>query len=320
MLAFGSMPRIYRFGVFSFDAGHLELSREGRPVRLQRQPAQVLATLLDGAGRLVTREELRRVVWRDDTFVDFERGLNFCIAQIRSALDDDAGAPRYVRTRPKKGYEFICPVDSVPFPQAADASPETLPRTHAPRHRLRRLIAGGAVVVAALGVGSALYYSVKGLSGPVIVAVARFDNETGDPELTRFSDYLTDSIVEQLTILGAGQYEVVGNAAILRAPREQRDLSAIRSSLNARYVVLGQVQRDVRRVRVLGHLIRLPDQTHVTVSRIDDVTDRTLMGTSEIATRMAQAFVSRLTSAGRSLRAQHFAAHIFLAPLPKKLG
>src|SRR5438309_6172028 len=102
----------YRFGVFEFDARTLDLSREGRPIRLQPQPAQVLLTLVANAGRIVSRDELRQAVWRDDTYVDFDRGLNFCIAQIRSALGDDAGAPRYIRTIPKKGYEFVCPVDA----------------------------------------------------------------------------------------------------------------------------------------------------------------------------------------------------------------
>jgi len=287
------MARVYRFGIFAFDADRLELIRDGRPVHLQRQPAQVLATLLDRAGRLVTRDELRRVVWRDNTFVDFERGLNFCVAQVRGALGDDAGAPRYIRTSPKKGYEFICPVESVELPQAA-ASAETNAAPPGQKYRLRESMRGRAILAAVLVIGAAVYYSARSRPARVIVAVARFDNETGDPALTRFSDYLTDSVVEQLATLGAGRFEVVGNAAILRAARDQRDLGTIRTSLSAQYVVLGQVQRDAQRVRVLGHLIRLPDQTHVTVSRVDDVADQTLSGTNQIATRMARAFAHRL--------------------------
>jgi DNA-binding winged helix-turn-helix (wHTH) protein/TolB-like protein len=286
------MARVYRFGVFLFDADQLELTRDGRSVRLQRQPAQVLATLLERSGHLVTRDQLHRAVWRDDTFVDFERGLNFCIAQIRIALADDAGTPRYIRTSPKKGYEFICPVvpvDPVAFSRAATVgSADTRPDSRRQKHTRRGLIAAGALV-AILALGAA-YYAASGRSDRVIVAVARFDNETGDPELTRFSDYLTDSVVEQLTIMGVGRYEVIGNAAILRRPREQRDLGAIGSSLHASYVVLGQLQRDAQRVRVLGHLIRLPEQTHVTVSRFDDIQDRTLARASELAIRMARAF------------------------------
>src|SRR5205085_9698380 len=90
-----------------------DLRREGTSVRLQSQPAQVLACLLERAGEVVSREDLRRTVWRDDTFVDFERGLNFCIAQIRLALYDDAVSPRFIRTIPKRGYQFIAPVQPV---------------------------------------------------------------------------------------------------------------------------------------------------------------------------------------------------------------
>ena len=104
---------IYRFGLFEFDTDALSLTREGQPVHLQHQPAQVLGVLLAAAGRIVTREELCQALWGPDTHVDFDRGLNFCIAQVRTALNDDAASPRYVRTAPKRGYEFVCPVAAV---------------------------------------------------------------------------------------------------------------------------------------------------------------------------------------------------------------
>src|SRR5437660_2952088 len=100
----------FRFGVFEFHRASRELRRHGMLVRLQAQPAQVLACLLERAGEVVSREELRQAVWQEGTFVDFERGLNFCIAQIRAALNDNAAEPRYVRTIPKRGYQFIAPV------------------------------------------------------------------------------------------------------------------------------------------------------------------------------------------------------------------
>src|SRR5215469_12901253 len=99
----------YRFGLFEFDAGTRELRRDGVLVRLQAQPALVLASLVAHAGEVVSRDELHQVVWHADTFVDFERGLNFCVAQIRAALDDDASVPRFIRTIPKRGYQFIAP-------------------------------------------------------------------------------------------------------------------------------------------------------------------------------------------------------------------
>ncbi len=100
-----------RFGLFEFDAAAGELTREGVPVRLQPQPARVLAILVAHAGEVVTRDTLRQEVWNDGTFVDFERGLNFCIAQIRSAVGDSADSPRFIETLPRRGYRFIAPVE-----------------------------------------------------------------------------------------------------------------------------------------------------------------------------------------------------------------
>src|ERR1700683_1150525 len=99
------MGRI-RFGIFDFDQRTGELRREGQYVHLQAQPAQVLGVLLSRAGEVVTRDTLREVVWGCGTFVDFDRGLNFCVAQIRSALGDSAESPRYIKTLPKRGYQF----------------------------------------------------------------------------------------------------------------------------------------------------------------------------------------------------------------------
>jgi DNA-binding winged helix-turn-helix (wHTH) protein len=101
-----------RFGLFDFDPAAGTLAREGTPVRLQPQPGRVLALLVERPGEVVTREELRQRIWGNDTFVDFERGLNFAIGQIRSALGDSAASPRYVETLPRRGYRFILAVQA----------------------------------------------------------------------------------------------------------------------------------------------------------------------------------------------------------------
>ena len=77
---------------------------------LERQPSVVLSSLVTHAGQLVTREELRQAVWPHGTHVDFDRGLNYCVREIRAALGDDARAPRFIETRPRVGYRFIAPV------------------------------------------------------------------------------------------------------------------------------------------------------------------------------------------------------------------
>jgi DNA-binding winged helix-turn-helix (wHTH) protein/TolB-like protein len=294
-----------RFGVFAFDPDTLELSRSGRPLRLQPQPARVLAALLTHAGRVVTREELRAAVWRDDTFVDFDRGLNFCVAQIRAALGDDADLPRFIRTLPKRGYEFICPVETIGGAEAV-ARPVAAPAEPPAPVRRRWARAGwiaAATLVVAAGVTTLLLVRHQTLP---VVAVARFDNETGNATLTRFSDELTDGVVEQLTASGAGHFGVVGNAAILRVTRDTRDLVAIGRALGASYVILGQVQSDAGgRLRVLAHLIRLPDQTHVSVSRTDGLTNASLPSVDGLASKIAEAFTRRL---GEAAQGTHSAA------------
>jgi DNA-binding winged helix-turn-helix (wHTH) protein/WD40 repeat protein len=101
-----------RFGLFEVDLQAGELRRQGYKVKLQEQPFQVLAMLLERPGEVVTREELQRKLWPADTFVDFERGLNGAINKLREALGDNAVNPRFIETLPKRGYRFVMPVET----------------------------------------------------------------------------------------------------------------------------------------------------------------------------------------------------------------
>ncbi|HET6170000.1 MAG TPA: winged helix-turn-helix domain-containing protein [Terracidiphilus sp.] len=96
---------LLRFGNFEFRPATGELQRDGALVRLQAQPAQVLGLLLRNPGTVITRTELKDAIWGTGTYVDFDRGLNFCIAQLRAALGDSAEASVYIRTLPKRGYQ-----------------------------------------------------------------------------------------------------------------------------------------------------------------------------------------------------------------------
>jgi DNA-binding winged helix-turn-helix (wHTH) protein/TolB-like protein len=279
-----------RFGIFDFDLSTCELRREGAPVRLQSQPAQVLAMLLERPGEVVTRETLRHAVWGADTFVDFDRGLNFCIAQIRSALGDSADSPRFVRTLPKRGYQFIAPVTR-PAPASADTSKWRFAKP-------RPVVFGILAIIISAAVWLHPWSARRPASAlePIKIAVARFDNETGSADFDLFAEGLTDSVVAELSAAGTGRYEVIGNAAVLRKPRNQRDLIAIASSLQVGYVVLGQVQRNSSRIRVLAHLIRLPKQTHLWVTRLDRNVDDPLGAELELAQRIVADFSRRLTA------------------------
>jgi TolB-like protein len=247
--------------------------------------------LVEHAGELVTREQLRQAVWGPETFVDFDRGLNFCIAQIRAALGDSAESPRFVRTIPKQGYQFIAPLGAEAV--SAIATPIVTPR-RSPKSYL--LGAGLAVVVCAL-----LALGILMRPRTMNIAVARFDNETGSAEMDGFADGLTDAVVADLTADAGARYGIIGNAAILRGPRSQRDLMAIGSSLKANYVVLGQVQRSSSHIRVLAHLIRLPEQTHLSVVRLDRDAADPLETESKIAQTIASEFSRRLAASSPSV-------------------
>jgi DNA-binding winged helix-turn-helix (wHTH) protein len=104
--------RLLQFGVFEVDFGAGELRKSGARVRLQEQPFQVLTVLIENAGRVVTRDDLRQKVWPADTFVDFDHSLNTAVNKIREALGDSASSPRFVETIARRGYRFIAPVSS----------------------------------------------------------------------------------------------------------------------------------------------------------------------------------------------------------------
>jgi DNA-binding winged helix-turn-helix (wHTH) protein/TolB-like protein len=292
-----------RFGQFEFDPDRGTLSREGVPVKLPPQPARVLAMLAARPGEIVRRDELRVAIWGTEHFVDFERGLNFCIAQIRSALGDSAESPRYVETVPKRGYRFIAPIRdqaaasgerAAPAPAVAGSAPPPAPR------RLRPwAVVAVVLVLAAAGISYYRYdRAADEVAGPVRVAVVPFDNETGSTAFDRIAGGVADATVARLaTPERLPRVAVIGNAAVLRRPRAFRDLRAIGQELDAEYVVLAQVKSDGGRVRLIAHLIRVRDEAHVWAQTFDR-DDFTLQAQSELAEAIAAAVVTRLPPRG----------------------
>ena len=123
-----STQRRLRFGPYEADLHSRELRKEGTRLRLQAQPFQLLAMLLERPGELVTREEICQSLWSTDTFVDFDHSLGTAINKIREVLNDSAGEPRYVETLPRRGYRFIAqvaPVDPEPEPESTQPEPES---------------------------------------------------------------------------------------------------------------------------------------------------------------------------------------------------
>ncbi len=127
--------RLLRFGVFEVDLIAGELRKNGARIRLQEQPFQVLTALLQHAGQVVTRDELREKIWPADTFVDFDHSLNTAVNKIRESLGDSASSPRFVETLARRGYRFIAPVDSVAAATTGSAAAQdkgTRAGAHAP--------------------------------------------------------------------------------------------------------------------------------------------------------------------------------------------
>jgi DNA-binding winged helix-turn-helix (wHTH) protein/TolB-like protein len=249
---------IYRFGTFAFNDRTSLLTRAERQIGLEPQPARALALLLAKAGDVVGREELRAHLWGGDTHVDFDRGLAYCIGELRAVLGDSADNPRFVQTLPRRGFRFIAPVEKV--------KNDDRPKATWPTGRSRRTI--GAIAVAGLVVAGA-WLMMRGLpSSRPIVAVALFENESGDPSHERVVAGLSDVIVERLTALGPSRVGVNGNAGILRRPRDARDTRAVAKETGASFLVSGQLQTREGVLSLLVQLIRLDDGTHVWVDRI----------------------------------------------------
>ncbi|MGH9331337.1 MAG: winged helix-turn-helix domain-containing protein [Vicinamibacterales bacterium] len=285
-----------RFGLFDFDPATGELAREGTPVRLQPQPARVLALLVERPGEIVSREDLRRHVWGNETFVDFERGLNFCIAQIRSALGDSADSPRYVETVPKRGYRFIAPV-SLPTGPAGEPDPGEGAGVEIPFHTVARRVVLAAALLTLAGASCLFLIRYRASAPfppvPIPIAVVPFDNQTGSKEFDTLAEGLADATVAELAQSDRPRLAVVGNARILRTARSFRDVKRIGAELNVDYVVLGQVQRDGEQVRVVAHLIRVSDERHLWANRFDRP-ELTLAVQGEIATTIAREVARRL--------------------------
>jgi DNA-binding winged helix-turn-helix (wHTH) protein/TolB-like protein len=266
-----SRDRVFSFGIFQFHTGSGELRRNGRRVALEPQPARALALLLAQAGEVVTRDAIKDAVWGGDTHVDFDRGLAYVVSQIRSALGDSADNPRFVQTLPRQGYKFIAPVQASSEERirpALDplAPPVVPPISPEQRTRSRWLLA----LVAGLLLLGAMPSLLSSLNPPppAVIAVSVFDNETGDAGHDLRVATLSDAVVARLVQLDRAHLTVVGNAAALRRPRNIRDLEALRSQVEADYVLLGQLQRDETGLRFITHFIRLIDQAHLRANRL----------------------------------------------------
>jgi DNA-binding winged helix-turn-helix (wHTH) protein/TolB-like protein len=296
----------YRFGIFEFDDRAAILTRSDRPAALEPQPARALGLLLSRAGEVVTREELRAHLWGGDTHVDFDRGLAYCIGQLRAALGDAADNPRFIQTLPRRGFSFIAPVGTEDGRSAFDVRRSSFdaenvesvePRTP---NDPRRAGPGALLVATALVfltvAAAAGWWTLARNRAPdrPIVAVAVFDNETGDASRERAVSTIADVIVERLTALGPSRIGVNGNSKVLRNSRADRDPRLVARETHASFLVAGHLQNKDGRLSLLMHIIRLDDGTHVWVQRISRSPDDRLESLDEDVAAQIERAVRRI--------------------------
>jgi TolB-like protein/DNA-binding winged helix-turn-helix (wHTH) protein len=270
-------PRRLGFGVFEVDLRAGQLTKRGRRLRLQEQPFQVLAMLLEKPGELVTREELRSRLW-PSTIVDFDHGLNKAISKIREALGDSTEGPRFVETVARRGYRFLADVAVV---DTSNGQPETVPEglarpkdpafvdlTHAgasPKRSLRpyawRLFGLGLVLVLAVSLSWTLYFLNQ--SSPKIrsLAVLPLENLSGDASQDYFADGMTDELIANLGQISA--LRVISRRSMMTYKGVRRPMAQIARELNVDAVVEGSVLRSGERVRITAQLIQLPADKHI---------------------------------------------------------
>ena len=281
--------RRIRFGVFEVDLRSGELYKRGLKVKLQDQPLQLLALLLEHPGEVVTREELREKLWPANTFVDFDVGLNAAIKRLRDALSDSAESPRFVETLPRKGYRFIAPIENgggegartAPPHSAAGveespaASPAQLSVAVAsmPSGARRRFwtlslsVVGFACISAlvfGLNLGRLRDRLVGKAAGPRIrsVAVLPFDNLTGDPSQDYFVEGMTDALTTELVQIKA--LRVISRTSVTQYKGvKTKLLPQIAKELNVDAVVEGTVRRAGDQVWITPQLIEATTDRHL---------------------------------------------------------
>ena len=291
-----------RFGVFELDLQAGQLRKHGLRVRLQEQPFQVLAMLLDHHGEVVTREELQKRLWPADTFVDFDHGLNKAINKIREALGDSAASPRFVETVSRRGYRFLADVKVAEAPiRGSGLGNQPQPRGAArelgdPASKpaiLKRLALSPAwkisvfVLVLLLASMAAwkLYFSNR--RPPVIrsLAVLPLESLSGDASQDYFADGMTDELISDLGQISA--LRVISRTSVMVYKHARKPLPQIARELNVDAVVEGTVLRSGNRVRITAQLIEASTDKHLWSQSYDGELRETLTLQNNVARAIA---------------------------------
>jgi len=284
--------RRLRFDDFELDVRAGQLRKRGVRLRLQGQPLQVLAALLNRPGDVVTREELRSEIWSADTFVDFDHSLHNAIARIREALGDSTEAPRYIETLPRRGYRFIAPVEreeaQVPPRSGESVRPSEVPVAPGLGKHRALVTTFLALLVIAFAVWLARTGTHPTSAAPRLnsIAVLPLSNLSGDPSEEFFADGMTDQLITDLAKVGS--LRVVSRTSVIRYKGTKKGLPEIARELNVDAIVEGSVIRSGQRVRVTAQLLQAPTDQHLWAETYDRDLGDVLKLQGEVAYTIAQ--------------------------------
>jgi TolB-like protein/DNA-binding winged helix-turn-helix (wHTH) protein len=290
---------LIRFGVFEVDLDSGELRRKGVRIKLQEQPFQVLAALLERPRDVLTREDLQKRLWPSDVSVDFDRGLNRAINRLREALGDDAENPRFIETLPQRGYRFVADVE-VAATDHSPSPPEAKPEITAPRLMRRRwLVASAGALVAAplLALGYRRWLAAAGRIESI--AVLPIENLSGNREQEYFSDGMTDELIGEIARIGS--LRVISRTSVMQYKGDTRkSLPTIARELNVDAILEGTVVYSGQKVRITAQLIRARDDRHLWSEKYERSITDILELQSEVAREIASQIQLKLTPQERT--------------------
>src|SRR6267378_168121 len=267
-----------RFGTFELNVRTGELVSIGtEPVEpgsakvlLREQPFRILRILVERQGQMVTRQEIRQILWPNDTFVDYERSINVAMAILRKALADDADHPKYIETLARRGYRLIAPVERQRSSPAArdllepraDALREPRPQKYS---RKAAVLGASAVVLAVVGYLS--WPHGRDVTPPqsqrVMLAVLPFENLTGDPNKEYLADGLTEETISRLGRLDPNQLGVIGRTSVMGYKHKDERVDQIGRDLSVQYVLENSLRGSGDHLRVTAQLLQVKDQSHL---------------------------------------------------------
>jgi TolB-like protein/DNA-binding winged helix-turn-helix (wHTH) protein/Tfp pilus assembly protein PilF len=293
-----------RFGLFEADLVSGVLRKRGLRIRLQEQPFQVLAALLEQPGMLVTREELRNRVWGTDTFVDFDHGLSKAINKIRDALNDSAESPRFVETVARRGYRFLADVtfvdettptkpetvsrespDKTEIP--GDQAPQRSPATTTLRWPLVWKVLSIVVVIGLLVLIVWKLQLIRHQPASIqSLAVLPLENLSHDASQDYFADGMTDELITELGQISA--LRVISRTSVMAYKSARKPMPQIARELNVDAVVEGTVLRSGDQVRITAQLIQARTDKHLWAHSYQGDLRNTLTLQNQVARAIAE--------------------------------